>query len=168
MRDRLTIYILRIDWCAVPTRTRAAASDQEAYNVIIATSKVIRHVAQGLFAGEGITEPQFLALLLLMENGPMVMRNMSDEMLVTPANVTGIVDRLEEKRLVRRASVKGDRRATIIEITAEGKALYERVAVKKAAMVGKALATFTSDELMTLHGLLERFQSEMSRSIGDR
>ena len=97
----------------------------------------------------------------------MLMRKMSDEMLVTPANVTGIMDRLEEKSLVRRTPGKGDRRATIIEITSEGKALYERVAIKKADMLQKALTTFTKDELMTLHGLLEKFQSEMSRSIGD-
>ena len=149
----------------MPVRTETAEADQEAYNTVIATYKVIRHATLGLFADEGITEPQLQALGLLVKNGPMLMRKMSDAMLVTPANVTGIVDRLEEKKLAKRASVKGDRRATIIEITGEGKALYERVAVKKAAMVQKALATFTSDELMTLHGLLERFQKEMSSTI---
>jgi DNA-binding MarR family transcriptional regulator len=127
----------------------------------------MRQTGLRLYLDEGITEPQFMALGLLVSNGSLLMRKMSDDMLVTPANVTGIVDRLEEKKLVRRASVKGDRRATIIEITAEGRALYERVAVKKAVMVQKALATFTRDELMTLHGFLERFQGEMSRSIGD-
>jgi hypothetical protein len=33
-------------------------------------------------------------------------------------------------------------------------------------MLQKALATFTKDELMTLRGLLEKFQREMSRSVG--
>ena len=106
--------------------------------------------------------------MLLVENGPMLMRRMSDEMLVTPANVTGIMDRLEEKSLVRRTAGKEDRRATIIEITSEGKALYERVAIRKADMLQKALATFSKDELMTLNNLLEKFQREMSRSIGER
>jgi len=152
----------------VPTLAETSEADQEAYNAIIATSKVIRHVAQGLFADEGITESQFQALWLLVENGPMLMRKMSDEMLVTPANVTGIMDRLEEKRLVRRTSGKGDRRATIIEITSEGKTLCERVAIKKAEMLQKALATFTKEELTTLNSLLEAFQREMSRSTVER
>jgi len=151
----------------VPARTKTYEVDQKAYNAIIATSKVMRHAALSLFGDEGITDSQFLALDALVSNGPMLMRKMSDAMLVTPANVTGIVDRLEEKNLVRRTPVKGDRRATIIEITPDGEALYERVAKKKAIMVQKALTTFTKDELTTLHGLLERFQSEMSRSIGD-
>ena len=148
-------------------RTTTAHVDQDAYNAIIATSKVIRRVALGLFAEEGITESQFLALTLLVENGPMLMRKMSDEMLVTPANVTGIMDRLEEKSFVRRTAGKEDRRATIIEITQEGKSLYERVAIKKGDMLQKALGTFTKDELTTLHSLLEKFQREMSRSIGE-
>jgi DNA-binding MarR family transcriptional regulator len=151
----------------VPARARTTEIDQDAYNAIIATSKVIRRVALRLFVEQGITEPQFQALMLLVENGSMLMRKMSDEMLVTPANVTGIMDRLEEKSLVRRTAGKGDRRATIIEITPEGKALYERVAIKKAEMLQKALATFSKDELMTLNNLLEKFQGKMSLSIGE-
>ncbi len=151
----------------VPTRMERAEVEQKAYNSIIATSKVVRHAGLKLFADEGITDSQFLALVLLANNGPMLMRKMSDEMLVTPANVTGIMDRLEEKRLVRRTPGKGDRRATVIEITPDGKSLYERVAIKKAEMLQKALATFTKDELMTLHSLLERFQGETSRSSGE-
>jgi len=147
----------------VPARARTTEIDQEAYGAIIATSKVIRRVAMRLFVEEGITESQFQALSLLVENGPMLMRKMSDEMLVTPASVTGTMDRLEEKSLVRRTADKEDRRATIIEITSEGRALYERVAIRKADMLQEALATFSKDELRTLNGLLERFQREMAR-----
>jgi DNA-binding MarR family transcriptional regulator len=150
----------------VRERKESAEADQEAYNTVIATYKVIRHATLGLFAEEGITEPQLQALGLLVNNGPMLMKKMSDAMLVTPANVTGIVDRLEEKRLARRTAGNADRRATILEVTPGGEALYGRVAKKKADMVQKALATFTEDERMTLHSLLERFQREMSRSIG--
>jgi len=151
----------------MPARAGTAEADQEAYSAILATAKVIRRVGLRVFSDEGITDPQFQALMLLVDEGPMLMRKVSDELLVSPANITGIVDRLEEKGLVRRTPGKGDRRATIIEITPKGKALYERVAVKKAAMLQVALRMFTKDELMTLHGLLEKFQREMSRSIGD-
>jgi DNA-binding MarR family transcriptional regulator len=151
----------------VPVRPTTSRPDQEAYNAILSTSKVIRRVVLKLFVEEGITEPQFQALLLLVENGPLLMRKLSEEMLVTPANVTGIMDRLEEKSLVKRTPGKGDRRATIIEITPEGRALFERVAEKKADMLQKALAMFKKDELVTLHSLLEKFQKEMSRSISE-
>jgi MarR family 2-MHQ and catechol resistance regulon transcriptional repressor len=149
----------------MPTRTETVEADREAYDGVISTFKVVRHAALKVFADEGITESQLQALGLLVENGPMLMRKMSDAMLVTPANVTGIVDRLEDKKLVRRTPGEGDRRATIIEITSEGKALYERVAKKKGYMIQKALAKFTKEELLTLSRLLEKFQREMSLSI---
>ncbi len=150
----------------MPARMETVEADREAYNAVGATFKVIRHAALGMFAEEGITESQLQALGLLVGNGPMLMRKLSDAMLVTPANVTGIVDRLEEKRLAKRTAVKGDRRATIIEITPEGKALHDRVAKKKDDMVQKALTTFSKDELLTLSRLLEKFQRGISRPIG--
>ena len=146
-------------------RARTTDPDQEAYGAILATAKVIRRVSLRVFADEGITDPQFQVLMLLVDKGPMLMRKLSDELLVTPANVTGIVDRLEEKGLVRRTSGKGDRRASIILTTEEGKAMFDRVAVKKANMLREALRGFTRDELATLHNLLEKFQREMSQSV---
>ncbi len=145
---------------------RMTEADQEAYGAILATAKVIRRAALRVFADEGLTDPQFQVLMLLVEKGPVLMRKLSDELFVTPANITGIVDRLEEKGLVTRTPGTGDRRATIIEISPAGKALFERVAIKKAEMLQKTLRMFTKDELVTLHGLLEKFQREMSQSVG--
>lgn len=146
-------------------RTETALVDQEAYNAVIATFKTIKHVALALFGDEGLTGAQVQALELLMANGPMQMRKMSEAMAVSPANVTGIVDRLEEKKLVQRTSRKGDRRATIIEITPEGKTLYGKVTNKKGDMIQKSLAMFTREERITLVRLLEKFQKGMSRCI---
>jgi DNA-binding MarR family transcriptional regulator len=67
------------------------------------------------------TNARFQALEVLVENGPLLMRKMSDAMLVTPANVTGIVDRLEEKSRVTRSPGKADVRATMVVITPAGR-----------------------------------------------
>jgi len=151
----------------MPSRTETAEVDQEAYNSIIATYKVMRQSTLGLFSDEGLTESQFQALFLLAKSGPMLMRKMSDAMLVTPANITGIVDRLEEKKMVRRTPSKGDRRVTIIEITPEGRTVGDRLGKKKSELVQKALMAFTKDEQKTLNNLLEKFRKEMSRSTGE-
>ena len=151
----------------MPSRTETAEVDQEAYNSIIATYKVMRQSTLSLFSDEGLTESQFQALFLLAKSGPMLMRKMSDAMLVTPANITGIVDRLEEKKLVRRTPSKGDRRVTIIEITSEGRTVGDRLGKKKSELVQKALMAFTKDEQKTLNNLLEKFRKEMSRSTGE-
>jgi DNA-binding MarR family transcriptional regulator len=149
----------------MPIRAETALADQEAYSAVISTFKTIKHVALTLFACEGLTDAQVQALELLMANGPMLMRKMSETMSVSPANVTGIVDRLEEKKLVQRTSREGDRRATLIEITPEGKTLYGKVGNMKSEMIQKSLAMFTKDERITLVRLLEKFQKGMSRCI---
>ena len=40
---------------------------------------------------------------------------------MTPSNMTGIIDRLEEMELVRRSPKHGDRRAYLIELTEKGR-----------------------------------------------
>jgi DNA-binding MarR family transcriptional regulator len=84
-------------------------------------------------------------------------------MVVSPANLTGIIDRLEQKGLIRRSARPGDRRATVIELTPEGVALQERVAASYSEFVRAALRTFSRDEKRTLRHLLEKLQREMSR-----
>ena len=43
---------------------------------------------------------------------------------LTPAGVTDVLDRLEQRRLVRRASHPKDRRAVLVELTRAGERLY--------------------------------------------
>jgi DNA-binding MarR family transcriptional regulator len=87
---------------------------------------------------------------------------MSDDMLVTPGNVTGIVDRLEQKGLVKRTARPGDRRATVIDLTPEGLALHKRVASRYRDFVKRAVGGLTADEQHSLRDLHEKLRREMS------
>ncbi|NIM15246.1 MAG: MarR family transcriptional regulator, partial [Candidatus Aminicenantes bacterium] len=60
----------------------------------------------------GITGPQSLVLKSLIESvEPLSSATLSRKLNVSPANITGIIDRLEEKGLVKRLKKQGDRRA---------------------------------------------------------
>ncbi len=144
----------------------AEEQQNETYNAVIATYKAMHRSIAELLAKEDLTQPQFIALRVLSRKGAMLMCKISEEMLVTPANVTGIIDRLEHKGLVKRVARQGDRRATIIELTTEGRAVQERVAVRYSEMMRRALQGFTTEEQETLRGLLAKLQREMSRPGG--
>jgi len=58
----------------------------------------------------GLTEPQSAVLRNLFNNGPVSSAGLSRTLYVTPANITGIIDRLEKKQFVERIRKKGDRR----------------------------------------------------------
>ncbi len=150
----------------MPKPTRPAEDDGDAYTSVIETYKVMHRSTFELASLEGLTRPQFYALRVIARNGAMLMRDISDKMFVTPANLTGIVDRLEKKGLVRRKAREGDRRASVIELTPEGSALQERVALRYRGFVHTALGAFTEEERKTLRHLLEKLRREMSRSTG--
>ena len=149
-------------WQDVPERTEPASAE-ETYNAVISTQRAIKQATLKLVSAEALTHPQYQALReIAKKSGAMLMREISDAMLVTPANVTGIVDRLEEKRLVTRKVSQGDRRATIVELTPEGRAVQERVAKKQGQLVQRALGAFKVDEQRTLRSLLQKLQREIS------
>jgi MarR family 2-MHQ and catechol resistance regulon transcriptional repressor len=143
---------------------QAVAGDERngTYNAIIATYKVMQRGMTKLLSEEGLTQPQFTALRVMARHGPTPMKTLSDELLVTAANITGIVDRLESKGLVRRAASSEDRRATIVELTTGGMRLQEAVTKKYVGFLQKALQSFSSEEQQTLSILLAKLRDEMS------
>lgn len=69
----------------------------------------------------GITGPQSAVLKCLTDSQEIqsVVR-LSRLLNVTPSNITGIIDRLEEKGLVKRIRKQDDRRTVLIELTDKG------------------------------------------------
>ncbi|MFH1572061.1 MAG: MarR family transcriptional regulator, partial [Gemmatimonadota bacterium] len=69
----------------------------------------------------GITGPQSLAMKCLHRSpGPLSSVALSRELGVSPANVTGIIDRLVEKDLVERLRPEDDRRKVLLSLTEAG------------------------------------------------
>jgi len=71
----------------------------------------------------GLTGPQSAVIRNLYNNGPMSSADLSRNLFVTPSNITGIIDRLEKKKLVERIKKEGDRRVALITLTDTGKEL---------------------------------------------
>jgi DNA-binding MarR family transcriptional regulator len=73
-----------------------------------------------------VSQPQLSCLLALQEYGPLSLSKLAKYILVKPSTVTGIIDRLEQKGLVRRERSLLDRRVVTINLTEAGEALaYE-------------------------------------------
>jgi DNA-binding MarR family transcriptional regulator len=68
----------------------------------------------------GLTGPQSSVLRTLIKTGPISSAEISRRLYVTPANITGIIDRLEKKGLVERIRQREDRRIALITLTASG------------------------------------------------
>ena len=79
-------------------------------------------------AAEFDLAPRQAHLLRMMEAGnPLPMSKVACALRCDPSNVTGIVDRLEERGLIERRSDPGDRRVKMLVLTPEGERVRELV-----------------------------------------
>ena len=74
--------------------------------------------------------PQQMVLGLLDEPKPM--GELAQHMHCDSSNITGIVDRLEERGLVERRAAERDRRVKLVALTAEGEALRDELARRRS------------------------------------
>ena len=88
----------------------------------------------------GVTLPRFdvLAALYRFESG-MLMSELSRFLMVSNGNVTGIVDRLVEDGLVLRTARRGDRRASVVRLTAMGRERFAELAAAHEGWVDELL-----------------------------
>jgi len=73
----------------------------------------------------GLTPPQFYVLATIGYAGRLPFGEIGAKMMVTVSNLTGIVDRLEEKKLVVRQRDVTDRRVVHVVLTDKGAKLYK-------------------------------------------
>jgi DNA-binding MarR family transcriptional regulator len=76
-------------------------------------------------AKAGLTPPQFYVLATIGYAGSLPFGEIGAKMMVTVSNLTGIVDRLEEKKLVVRQRDATDRRVVRVLLTDKGTKLYK-------------------------------------------
>jgi DNA-binding MarR family transcriptional regulator len=74
----------------------------------------------------------------------------ADALGVSRTTVTGLLDRLEGEGLVTRAIDPEDRRCFVLTLTPEGRNLINEIYGNRRALIEKALASLSSDELQAL------------------
>jgi DNA-binding MarR family transcriptional regulator len=74
-----------------------------------------------------LSPAQCHVLHLMMPGEPVPMRRVADALSCDASNVTGLIDRLEARGLVRRQPSSEDRRVKVLQLTAEGVRLRSTV-----------------------------------------
>ncbi|MBX3009218.1 MAG: MarR family transcriptional regulator [Melioribacteraceae bacterium] len=121
-----------------------------------AYDKVKRLQSKQMFQ-EKLTTPQFGVLEILLKNGPIPLKKISDEMMVTGANITCVVDNLEKEGFVRRIHSKEDRRVILADLTDEGRAKINSIMPSYADNMATALSVLNDGEMKELKRILEKF-----------
>lgn len=101
------------------------------------------------------------AMALRELDDPLPMRDLADRLCCDASNVTGIVDRLEERGLVERHTALDDRRVKQLVLTDAGDELRQEHRSRLTTDL-PLLTDLTSDERRQLAGLLRRCVREVA------
>lgn len=143
-----------------------ATTGHEALLNIYFTSVCIRKRATEFLRRYGLTDVQVNVLMLLKhqadEGEGLSQSQLSSMMLVNRANVTGLVDRLEQAKLVMRTTDPSDRRSNLVRLTQRGRRLLEKVEPAYGREVARIMEVLTAAEQRRLIGLLERVRANIA------
>jgi DNA-binding MarR family transcriptional regulator len=105
--------------------------------------------------------PQQMIAVRILGGGPRKMSDLAQALFCDNSNVTGIVDRLEERGLVRREAAEGDRRVKLLVLTEEGERLRVEI-TKRMAEPPPAIASLSEKDQKALRDILKRALADYS------
>jgi len=101
-------------------------------------------------------------VLHLIEPGrPLPMSRLADTLSCDPSNVTGLIDRLESRGLVRREPSRRDRRVKELHLTSTGSRIRAQL-LRRIAARSLPLSRLSLDQQRTLVKILESLVDETS------
>jgi len=135
------------------------ASQQYDLRILRALRRITRSIAlhsRHLAACSHITAPQLICLRAVIANGPLTATAISREIHVSPSTVVGILDRLEDKGLIRRERGREDRRIVFVSATEAGRELADQAPSPLQKQLADALNALPELEQATITLSLER------------
>ncbi|MDO8932317.1 MAG: MarR family transcriptional regulator [Rhodocyclaceae bacterium] len=106
-----------------------------------------------------LTPPQFDIVATLGNTAGMTFKELGEKTLITKGTLTGVVDRLADKKLVRRVASPTDGRSQIVQLTAKGEALFAKVFPAHLAYAKRAFGQLSDAELDQIGAALFRLRS---------
>ena len=123
-----------------------------------------------VFAQFGLTAADFLVIVTLRRSGApyrMPQARLMEALGLTSGTVSVRLDRLERQGIVTREPDPASARASLVQLTATGLALFDQVAPVHLANEDRLLAALTGDERLALAGLLRRLLGSVETPTTD-
>jgi DNA-binding MarR family transcriptional regulator len=158
---------------ALDAETRVTADHHESLRVwlrmLACTNLIGNHVRQKLQAQFGTTLPRF-DLMAQLERAPqgLKMGELTQRLMVTGGNVTGITDMLEEEGLVARATDPDDQRAFRVKLTQAGEQQFQHMAAAHERWVVDLFEDLTGRQKQLLAELLATLKMSAAQRLGAR
>ena len=128
----------------------AAADPMRVWFRFVRLNRRVTAAMAGALRAVGLSIPQFDLISTLGEREGLSQQELAARLYVTKGNVSGLVDRLVEARLVERRAIPGDRRSHALHLTDEGRRLAAPGLAAQEAYVARTLGRLPMDDLAAL------------------
>lgn len=124
--------------------------------VLMRCHRALSHVAELSIRDSDLGLTDFAVLEALLHKGPLTIGEIQSRVPLALGSMTATVDRLEERKLIRRTPSPDDRRARVLKLTPRGKAAVEEAFRRHAADLESAMAVLNPSEKRELRSLLKK------------
>jgi len=105
---------------------------------------------------KGLNPTEFAVLELLYHKGDQPMQQIGGKILLASGSITYVVDKLEQKGLLRRIACPNDRRVTFAQITEQGKTFIEEIFPEHANQIDTLMSSLSDSEKTQAIDLLKK------------
>jgi MarR family transcriptional regulator, 2-MHQ and catechol-resistance regulon repressor len=118
--------------------------------------KAINEHVNKIIQANGLNPTEFAVLELLYHKGDQPMQQIGGKILLASGSITYVVDKLEQKGMLKRIACPKDRRVTYAQITEEGKQFIQDVFPEHAQQIDKLMSSLTESEKLEAIDLLKK------------
>lgn len=135
---------------------RFDSPEQEAYLALWRTYDRLRAIEDELFARFDLTAQQYnLLRLLRAAHEPVPTLSLTDRLVSRAPDITRMIDKLEQRKLITRVRSAKDRRTVLVAATDAGRTLIDAIAEPLRACHERQLGHLNRGELKSLTALLK-------------
>jgi MarR family 2-MHQ and catechol resistance regulon transcriptional repressor len=118
--------------------------------------KAINEHVNKVIQANGLNPTEFAVLELLYHKGDQPMQQIGGKILLASGSITYVVDKLEQKGMLKRNACPKDRRVTYAQITDEGKVFIQDIFPEHAKQIDKLMSSLTDSEKIDAIDLLKK------------
>ena len=116
---------------------------------------VNEHVNKSI-QSNGLNPTEFAVLELLYHKGDQPLQQIGGKILIASGSITYVVDKLEQKGLLKRVACPNDRRVTYAQISDEGRKFIEEIFPEHEQRISALMEALTEEEKTTAIELLKK------------
>jgi DNA-binding MarR family transcriptional regulator len=109
--------------------------------------------------GAGLTTSQLSALGVIARTGPMRLSDLAEAEHMNPTMLSRVVGALVDAGLVRRRVDPEDRRAGLVEVSANGRRTHDRLRAERGRILADGLAALDPEQRAAVEGALPALEA---------